>query len=262
MDEINKDDENIKKKVAKKRSPFKESHLLEKEIVDYINKFKSTVHTHAKRMSDYFEMSCFNYIVKYYERNGYSVAIENLQEKKRYRYKCSTSGIQSNYSYFKVTKTHKNIDHEFEIQHNLAVQSSQDSRLFTNPDIAVINVGACKYSTEYYDTKRTFSYVENKDLISFFEVKHFNPYPELVFNFMGVVNELRSDIIYGFAKKFSRKHLAPSLMVSGKPNKQTERIRHSLQGRYCINIIYDMFYSGASSFSKRNLNKLRTTGEK
>lgn len=249
-----------KEKAVKKRSPFKESHLLEKEIVSYINKFKSTVHTQAKRMSDYFEMSCFNYIVKYYERNGYKVTIENLQARKRYRYKCSTSGIQSNYSFFKVSKAIEGVLYEFEIQHNLAVQSSQDVQLFTNPDIVVILSNTCKYSTDYYDTKRTFSYVNNVDLISFFEVKHFNPYPELVFNFMGVVNELRKDIIEGKPVKFLPIHLAPSLMVSGKPNKQTERIRLSLQRRYCINIIYDIFYSGASTFSKMNLSELKQTG--
>lgn len=261
MAKQNEDDKTKKDKAVKSRSPFKESHLLEKEIVTYINKFKSTVHTQAKRMSDYFEMSCFNYIVKYYERNGYKVSIENLQAKKRYRYKCSTSGIQSNYSFFKVSKTVDGINYEFEIQHNLAVQSSQDEELFTNPDIVVIESNSCKYSTEYYDTKRTFSYVTNPDLISFFEVKHFNPYPELVFNFMGVVNELRKDIIEGKAKQFLPKHLAPSLMVSGKPNKQTARIRLSLQKRYSINIIYDMFYSGVSTFSKSNLNELKETGE-
>ncbi len=153
------------------------------------------------------------------------------------------------------------IDYVFEIQHNLAVQSSQDVELFTNPDIVVIALNSCKYSTVYYDTKRTFSYVSNKDLISFFEVKHFNPYPELVFNFMGVVNELRKDIIDGKAKKFLPAHLAPSLMVSGKPNKQTARIRLSLQKRYSINIIYDMFYSGVSTFSKSNLHHLKQTGD-
>lgn len=255
------DDEAKKGKIVKKRSPFKEAHLLEKEIVSYINKFKSTVHTQAKRMSDYFEMSCFNYIVKYYERNGYEVSIENLQAKKRYRYKCSTSGIQSNYSYFKVAKTVDDINYTFEIQHNLAVQSSHDGELFTNPDIVVIRSNSCQYSTEYYDTKRTFSYVNNINLISFFEVKHFNPYPELVFNFMGVVNELRKDIIEGNPMKFLPTHLAPSLMVSGKANKQTARIRLSLQQRYSINIIYDMFYSGASTFSKKNMNQLKQTGD-
>lgn len=245
---------------VKKRSPFKDSHLLEKEIVAYINKFKSTVHTQAKRMSDYFEMSCFNYIVMYYERNGYKVSIENLQAKKKYRYKCSTSGIQSNYSFFKVSKTVGKINYAFEIQHNLAVQSSQDEELFTNPDIVVIKLNSCKYSTDYYNTKKTFSYVSNKDLISFYEVKHFNPYPELIFNFMGVVNELRKDIINGKPKNHLPVHLAPSLMISGKPNKQTTRIRLSLQRRYFINIIYDMFYSGASTFAKINLNQLKQTG--
>jgi len=140
------------------------------------------------------------------------------------------------------------------------VQSSQDKELFTNLDIVVILSNTCKYSTDYYDTKKTFSYVNNVDLISFFEVKHFNPYPELVFNFMGVVNELRKDIIDGKAQKYLPQHLAPSLMVSGKPNKQTARIRLSLQKRYSINIIYDMFYNGASTFAKSNLYQLKQTG--
>jgi hypothetical protein len=78
---------------------------------------------------------------------------------------------------------------------------------------------------------------------------------------MGVVNELRKDIIDGKAQKFLPEHLAPSLMVSGKPNKQTARIRLSLQKRYCINVIYDMFYSGASTFSKSNLYQLKQTGD-
>ena len=91
-------------------------------------------------------------------------------------------------------------------------------------------------------------------------MKHFNPFPELVFNFMGVVNELRKEIMNNTAIDYSPKHLAPSLMVSGKPNKQTLKIKNSLENRYCINIIYDMFYSGASTFSRSNMNALRKAG--
>ena len=249
----------VKKKVKKNLSPFKDVALLEKEIVTYINKFKTTVHTQAKRMSDYFEMSCFNYIVRYYERNGYDVSIENLIAK-RYRYKCSPSGIQSNFSFFKITKKIRGVEHIFEIQHNLAIQSSHDVEIFTNPDIAIIKYGTCHYTKSYYDSSRTFSFAQNKDLFSFFEVKHFNPFPELVFNFMGVVNELRKEIMDDIATNYTPKHLAPSLMVSGKPNKQTLKIKHSLENRYCINIIYDMFYSGASTFSRNNMNNLRKAG--
>lgn len=248
------------KKEPKRRSPFKDVLLLETEITSYINKFKSTIHTQANRMSDYFEMSCFNYIVKYYERNDYTVTIENLITK-RYRYKCSPSGIQSNFSFFKVSKSINGIIYSFEIQHNLAVQSSHDVEIFTNPDISIINIDSCEYSTIYYDTNKIFSFVKNENLISFFEVKHFNPYPELVFNFMGVVNEIRKEIIDNTAVALKPKHLAPSLMISGKPNKQTLRIKNSLEKRYCINIIYDVFYSGATTFSRSNLGDLRTTGK-
>lgn len=51
-------------KTLKTISPFKEKALLEKEIIAFVNKFKSTLANQATRMSDFFEMSCFNHIVK------------------------------------------------------------------------------------------------------------------------------------------------------------------------------------------------------
>ena len=48
----------------KTTSPFKEKALLEKEIIEFVNKFKATVSNQATRMSDFFEMSCFNHIVQ------------------------------------------------------------------------------------------------------------------------------------------------------------------------------------------------------
>lgn len=80
------------KPLRKSHSSFKEEAELEKEITDFINRFKATVQEHSKRISDYFEMSCFNLIVRYYELNGYTVQIENLQSG-MYRYKCSTAGV-------------------------------------------------------------------------------------------------------------------------------------------------------------------------
>ncbi len=248
--------ENRKAKTLIKKSPFKEKALLEKEIKDFANKYKTTVVNQAKRISDYFEMSCFNYVVRFYERKGYVVEVKNLQSG-QYRYKCSTSGIQSNFSHFQVSISNKKIEYNYEIQHNLAAQSSQDDSLFTAPDISVITKGKVKYSKEYYDTKTTFSYVENKYLITFCEVKNFNPFPELLFNFTGILNELKKEYMYGKGQKLIPLHLAPSLMISGKPNKQTKRIKESLEKRYCINVIYDLFYTGTFTFSKGNINKLR-----
>ena len=248
-------------KTATSTSPFKSHEEFEKEIRDFANKYKTIVVNQAKRTSDYFEMSCYNYIIRFYENNGYDVSIENLQSG-MYRYKCSPSGIQSNFSHFLVSKKFKKRTRKFEIQHNVAIQSSQDEDIFTTPDIAIIKRGKVQYTKDYYDTKTTFSYVLNKDLISFCEVKQFNPFPELLFNFVGVVNELKKEYMTDDGKEESTPHIAPTLMISGKPNKQTKRIKESLERRYCINIFYDLFYSSIYTFSKGNVGLIRNTGRK
>lgn len=248
-------------KPAKKTSPFKDYKLFEKEIAEFANKYKTIVVNQAKRTSDYFEMSCFNYIVRFYELNGYLLKVKNLQAGK-YRYKCSPSGIQSNFSHFEASIEQDDKKHSFEIQHNLAAQSSQDPNIFTTPDISVIIKGKVKNTKEYYDTKTTFSFVENHNLMTFCEVKQFNPFPELLFNFIGVLNELKIEYMTDDGVELKPLHLAPSLMISGKPNKQTQRIKDSLESRYCINVIYDLFYTGTFTFSNGNVNLLRKTGKK
>lgn len=245
---------------SKSSSPFKDIALFEKEITAFANKYKTIVVNQTKRISDYFEMTCFNYIVHYYELQGYTLEVKNLQTGK-YRYKCSPAGIQSNFSNFEASIQTNGEMVQFEIQHNLAVQSSHDTELFTTPDIAIIRKGKVKYTKDYYDTKTTFSYVKNNDLMTFCEVKQFNPFPELLFNFIGVLNEIKKDYMDNNGKELTPIHIAPSLMISGKPNKQTNNIKRSLENRYCINIIYDLFYSATLTFSKRSISKLRRSGK-
>lgn len=262
MPKLKKDKQKKKRNYqTKKTSPIKEFALFEKEIKDFANKYKTTVVNHAKRTSDYFEMTCFNYIVRFYELNGYTLEAKNLQSNK-YRYKCSPAGIQSNFSYFEASIKIGRRTLRFEIQHNLAAQRSQDKKIFTTPDISIIKKNKVKYTREYYDTKTTFSFVENKDLMTFCEVKQFNPFPELLFNFIGVLNELKVEYMTGNGVTPPSIHIAPSLMISGKPNKQTTKIKESLEERYCINIIFDLFYNATFTFSKRNINDLRQTGKK
>ena len=245
----------------KMASPFKDQNLLEKEIIDFANRFKATIKNHSKRISDYFEMSCFNYVVHFYELKGYKLNVKNLIGGE-YRYKCSTAGIQSNFSFFEASIITNGTKYKFEIQHNLAVQSSHDISIFTTPDISVIKSGKAKTTNKYYDSGKRFSYVQNNALMTFCEAKQFTPFPELIFNFIGIVNELKKEYMQDNGFAHSPVHLAPSLMISGKPNKQTWTIKESLESRYCINIIYDLFYSGTSIFSKINILKLRVTGKK
>lgn len=225
----------------------------------FVNSFKAVFVNHSKRISDYFEMSCFNLIVQYYRRNKYKIKVENLQGG-RYRYKCSTAGNQPNFSNFYVYKKIGTKYYRFEIYHNLAVQSCHHEELFTTPDIAVVKRKSVKFTTDYYDIRRALYYVSNKDLITFCEAKNFNPFPELLFNFIGTVNELRSSILSNTAPELKPAHIAPSLMVSGKPNKPAAKIKEELEKRYAINIFYDLFYTSVSTFYLSSLKKIRTTG--
>ena len=55
------------------KSPFRDKVGIRDEVVSYLNKFRTTVSFHGKKISTYFEMNCYTYIVKFYERNGYTV---------------------------------------------------------------------------------------------------------------------------------------------------------------------------------------------
>jgi hypothetical protein len=239
-----KKNQGIKKrsKLTRTTSPFKDFVLFENEIKDFANKYKTIVVNQVKRISDYFEMTCFNYIVRFYELKDYDLQVKNLQSGK-YRYKCSPSGIQKNFSHFEASIKIDDKTFNFEIQHNLAVQSSHDPKLFTTPDISIIKKGKVKYTNNYYDTKTTFSYVENKNMMTFCEAKQFNPFPELLFNFMGILNELKKEYMFDNGKELNPAHIAPSLMISGKPNKQVNTIKESLERRYCGNQIPKLYQS-------------------
>jgi hypothetical protein len=241
-------------------SPFKDIAILEKEIAKFASRFKAVVVNQAKRISDYFEMSCYNQIVKWYEYSGYSVSVENLIAG-RYKYKCTTTGYPSNFSYFKVNKTYKGIASSFEIHHNLAVQSSHDFDIYTTPDISIIKEGSIQDTEEYYDTAKRFFFVASGDLVTFGEVKNFNPFPELLFNFIGVLNELKKEYMLNEGVADKPAHIAPSLMMSGKPSKHAALIKERLESRYCVNIIDSLFYSGTTAFTRTGVGRLRKTGK-
>jgi hypothetical protein len=108
----------------------------------------------------------------------------------------------------------------------------------------------------FYYSSTKYYFVENKSLITFCEVKNFNPFPELLFNFIGIINELNPRLLKP-KKANGREHLSASLLISGKSNGHSDRIKESLERRYHINILYDLFTIGNASFSKYNIVRLR-----
>lgn len=225
----------------KRTTPFKSPDEFEKDLVDFSNQHRMTLTEHSKRISDYFEMICYNLIVRYYEKLGYELSVQNLKGGV-FKYKCSPKGLLENFSYFKALKKDNSSQEEvFYIFHNATVQSAFDDLVFTTPDIVVSKTNNPSESTDYYATKLKLSYISKDNLITFCEAKHLSPFPELIVNFIGTVHELKPDCMDDSGEFPATNHIAPSLLMSGTLSKSTKRIKDSFERRYYINIMDNLF---------------------
>jgi hypothetical protein len=138
------------------------------------------------------------------------------------------------------------------VHHNISTNSCHDEEINYSPDISIISHDGV--STQTINGKRR-SFIENSKLVTFFEVKNLTPFPEVLFNFMGLVNEMTPEF---FGKKYfvshEKKHIAPSLIFSGRLNNHTFKIKKSLESRYHINIIAGLFNEFSIAILTPDLN--------
>lgn len=248
----------------KKTTPFKSPSDFEKDLTEFSNRHKITLAEHSKRISDYFEMTCYNLIVRYYEKLGYELTVQNLKGGK-FKYKCSPTGFLQNFSYFKATKVDNqgNVETVY-IFHNATAQSAFDVKVFTTPDIVVSKKENPSESTDYYpSSKMKLTFISKDDLVTFCEAKHFNPFPELMINFVGSVHELMPECLDDNMEHPESEHLAPTLMMSGTLGKPTGKIRESLERRYYVNYFDNLFDVTAKAFfTKKQIAAVATLGRK
>lgn len=237
-------------------TPFKAQAEFEKDLKAFANKHKTVMESHASRISDFFEMACYNLVISYYENLGYRMEVQNLQGK-RFRYKCSPNGKLVNFSYFKANKQSEDGTSEdvFFIYHNATVQSYYDDGVFTTPDIVISATDKSIENKDYYDNKKVLTYIPKEALISFFEAKHLVPFPELMFNFIGTVHELMPKCIDANMECDMGNHIAPSLMMSGSFGKATKNIKTAFEKRYAINYLDNLINASAAVFRMKILNK-------
>ncbi len=245
-----------------KTTPFKAIADFEKEIKDFAKIHHAHFKEHAKRVSDYFEMSCYNMIIHYYENLGFKMEAKKLINGD-FRYKCSPSGLLQNFSYFKGTKIVSKGEDIIYVFHNATVQSSHDDMVFTTPDIVVSKIETPIITRDYYTTKKQMSYIDHQNIITFCETKHLIPFPELMITFIGTVNELRPDCLSSDGYPVYVGHIAPSLMMSGTLSKPCKRIKNSFERRYYLNFFSDLFDNPLTKvFSKIGMEWISTLDKK
>lgn len=248
----------------KKTTPFKAPSDFEKELTDFSNRYRVLLAEHSKRISDYFEMTCYNLVIRYYEKKGYTLEVQNLQGGK-FKFKCSPTGLLKNFSYFKATKKdNQDVDEVVYIYHNATAQSTFDEKVFTTPDIVVSNSNTPAETKDYYSTKKTLSYIPKENMVTFCEAKHLTPFPELMVNFIGTVHELKPNCIDVHKKHADSEHIAPSLMMSGTLGKPTRRIQNSFEKRYYVNFFDNLFedISVRLFLSKYGIEQIATLSKK
>jgi hypothetical protein len=249
----------LKKKSSK--NPYKDRKELLRDINSFISRNGGVFNQLAKRMSDLFEMSIYNDVVKYYKRKRYTIEVLNLKRDGTFKYKLSTSGLKENFSYFycykSTIKKRKRVKIEIEIHHNLKVQSTHDNHIYYTSDICVCNKDGAK--TIKQRNRRRHSFIKNSELISFFEVKNLNPFPEVLFGFSGLVLEVMPQFINGSVKACPNgDHLTPSIIFSGLGSEHVERVSDSLKDRYGYNIITGLYANKNQIYSFKDLNEYKT----
>ncbi len=231
--------------MPRRKGPFKDASILIRDIELFLTKHSSLFKSQGTRISHFFEMSCYNYVVKFYENNGFIVSPQNLKVGV-FRYKISATGNPDNFSYFLISKNVKGSLYEFEVHHNLSIECAHESDIFYTADISVIKKDSIeRINPPTYSARR--SSCKSVNLETFFEVKHLSPFPELLFSFTGIPDSFltknpRSNIV---------QHLAPSLLMSGRANFHAEKIKKYLENRYGINIILNLFGTPSAVYSKK-----------
>jgi len=242
------------------RAPYIEGDILLNKITRFLRKHKTTLSEHRRRFSDYFEMLVFNLVVDFYQQQGFEVNVQNLTGG-TFFYKLSPKGNPQKFSWFSVEKKYQTITESFEIHHNLAVETTLAGPLFVTPDVVVINSNSITHIPDKRYYKTAYFYVPNKYLQTFFEVKNLTPFPELLFNYIGLFYSLRSDLFDGKPPKTRNpRHLAPSLVLSGPGNYHTNLIRSTLSDKFSVNIFFNLFCNPDKLTSKKHILDIHKIG--
>ena len=214
-------------------SPWIDRQVLIKNTRKFIESHGLFLRRNGPRISSLVEISVYNSIVQYYESLGFQVAGQNLGPKRSFKYKLTATGLAENHSYFTAMKEAAT----FHILHNIRIQSAHHDHLYFTADVVVANQNGA--TTLKLKNGRRHSFVANPDLVTFAEVKHLNPFPEVLFSFTGLVLEFMPGFIgktYTLAD--SGDQLCPVIAFTGPASAHAEFVQEVLGERYGINISF------------------------
>lgn len=198
--------------------PYFEIDSAISDMKNFIIYHKNELTNIAEKAALVFQSYCYILVAKYFYDKNYMIILVN-KEQGIFKLKNGPRGNPNNFSYFKIFYNTKQL---FDLRNNLSVYGfaedtdNRDTAAFSL-DIAIIkskSVPKSKHPVDGYTVK-------NKNLVTFFSVKHMYGSPELLANFSGLVlmthpkfldaKETR-DTLFPYHKQIIP---LPSLLLSG-----------------------------------------------
>lgn len=215
--------------------PWIDRRVLIRQAKKFVKEYGYFYQKHAKRIGSLVEIAVYNSVVSYYDMCGFELTAKNLGPKKSFRYKLSAAGLIENFSYFEAER--KKDSKHIKILPNTKIQSAHNMHLYYTPDVVVCNRNGT--ITRKLKGRKKDSYISNRGLLSFIEVKHLVPFPEVLFSFTGLVQEFAPAFISNSVSCNVRfTHLTPMIVFTGVPSEHAEKIGKALTNRYGINVVF------------------------
>jgi len=233
--------------VAKQKDAarFVSQELILGRLHGFLNKHSASLGKHLSKISQYAEVASYNATIDYYSSMKYKCTAVNLFSN-GFHYKLMPTGDPDKFSYFVIEKGKE----RFFVFSNTSIESAHVSGLYFTADIVVAKDKAGRTLPESIaetGKKRTVYVVPNDKLCTFLEVKNLQAFPELLYNFSGLLYEMMPDIFMSKVSRLKRTHLAPSLICSFAGSSYASFVRGKLMSRWHINIFLDFLKGGKLS---------------
>ena len=194
-------------------------------IKKFLKKHKQAFYTISSNQSKALELAVTVGVSEHYRSNGYTISVVNPKEISRHicgedKYTWPSLELHSSYL--------ERDGGKYEAHMNLIVRSAHDDGKYC-VDLGLTKVGSVPHAAK----KIAWEAVNNKDLITFAEVKKLVVYPMLLAQFVGIVHEIKPCFIsgktpHGFLKE---NHLFPTLASLGNFSGNSSKIVDAYKGR-------------------------------
>lgn len=206
------------------------------DLTEIISNYNVQFYNLERRESQLLELSALIFAAEYYKENGYVVTPKNLtKDTNEFYIKIKANAKPFKYSFFELERN----DNKFEIHSNLQVKGCYDDNGIYVVDVAVIREANFPLKPK---EQKDWKGIQNKELVTFMEVKKLVVYPMLLAQFVGIVHEIKSEFLNGRLPRNFKKnsHIFPSLIAVGYLSGTSSKIIEGFKKRrYRINIIPD-----------------------